>query len=85
MNKFQTTLILVTHDQNEAMTFTEIIIVKDSGQTVQSGTSKKLFERPRILFVAYLLGTHAMNMYQCSIENNELVLGSYKLKKSIPI
>ncbi len=51
----------------------------------ESGTSKKLFERPRILFVAYLLGTHAMNMYQCSIENNELVLGSYKLKKSIPI
>ena len=59
-SKFQTTLILVTHDQNEAMTFTEIIIVKDSGQTVQSGVCQQscpFFSRSFtqfLLFRAYL-------------------------------
>jgi len=79
-SKYQTTLIYVTHDQNEAMTFAEKVIVMDSGRIVQSGTSKELFERPRTSFVAYFIGTPAMNMYSCSIENIELVLGSSKIK-----
>jgi len=79
-SKYKTTLIYVTHDQNEAMTFAEKIIVMDAGQIVQSGAPQELFERPSTSFVAYFIGTPAMNIYRCSIENNELVLGRWKLK-----
>ena len=79
-SKYKTTLIYVTHDQNEAMTFAENIIVMDSGQIVQSGAPQELFERPSTSFVAYFIGTPAMNIYRCSIDNNELVLGRCKLK-----
>ena len=79
-SKYKTTLIYVTHDQNEAMTFAEKIIVMDSGQIVQSGSPKELFERPSTSFVAYFIGTPAMNIYRCSINNNDLVLGRCKLK-----
>jgi len=79
-SKYKTTLIYVTHDQNEAMTFAEKIIVMDSGQIVQSGSPKELFEKPSTSFVAYFIGTPAMNIYRCSIDNNELVLGHCKLK-----
>ena len=79
-SKYKTTLIYVTHDQNEAMTFAEKIIVMDSGQIVQSGAPQELFERPSTSFVAYFIGTPAMNIYRCSIDNNELVLGRCKLK-----
>jgi len=79
-SKYKTTLIYVTHDQNEAMTFAENIIVMDSGKIVQSGAPQELFERPSTSFVAYFIGTPAMNIYRCSIDNNELVLGRCKLK-----
>jgi len=79
-SKYKTTLIYVTHDQNEAMTFAEKIIVMDSGQIVQSGAPQELFERPSTSFVAYFIGTPAMNIYRCSIDNNELVFGRCKLK-----
>ena len=79
-SKYKTTLIYVTHDQNEAMTFAEKIIVMDSGQIVQSGAPQELFERPSTSFVAYFIGTPAMNIFRCSIDNNELVLGRCKLK-----
>ena len=79
-SKYKTTLIYVTHDQNEAMTFAEKIIVMDSGQIVQRGSSKELFESPSTTFVAYFIGSPAMNIFNCSIENNELILGRFKLK-----
>ena len=77
-SKYKTTLIYVTHDQNEAMTFAEKIIVMDSGQIVQRGSSKELFESPSTTFVAYFIGSPAMNIFNCSIENNELILGRFK-------
>ena len=44
--KYQSTLIYVTHDQNEAMTFAENIIVMDEGEIVQVGSPAELFDRP---------------------------------------
>jgi len=79
-SKYKTTLIYVTHDQNEAMTFAEKIMVMDSGEIVQSGSPKELFEKPSTTFVAYFIGAPAMNIFECSIQNNELILGGQKLK-----
>jgi glycerol transport system ATP-binding protein len=54
--KYRSTLIYVTHDQNEAMTFAENIIVMDAGKIVQVGSPAELFDRPKTTFVGYFIG-----------------------------
>ena len=65
--KYQSTLIYVTHDQNEAMTFAENIIVMDEGEIVQVGSPAELFDRPKTTFVGYFIGAPAMNLFECSV------------------
>ena len=62
--EFKTTLVYVTHDQNEAMTFADNIIVMSDGEVVQAGTPKELFERPNTTFVGYFIGSPAMNLFE---------------------
>ena len=64
---YKSTLIYVTHDQNEAMTFAHNIIVMDEGEIVQVGTPQELFERPMTTFVGYFIGAPAMNMFDAAI------------------
>ncbi len=52
--KYKLTLIYVTHDQNEAMTFAEQIVVMDKGKIVQVGTPRDLFEKPETTFCGVL-------------------------------
>src|SRR5210317_1715899 len=74
--EFKTTLVYVTHDQNEAMTFADNIIVMSEGEVVQAGTPKELFERPNTTFVGYFIGSPAMNLYECQADNtNQVSLG----------
>tara|TARA_B100001059_G_scaffold169154_1_gene168976 strand:- start:258 stop:1331 length:1074 start_codon:yes stop_codon:yes gene_type:complete len=70
---YNSTLIYVTHDQNEAMTFAENILVMDHGKIVQVGTPLELFERPKTTFVGYFIGSPAMNMLQAEIKGKNLV------------
>ena len=75
--KYKTTLIYVTHDQNEAMTFADNIIVMDEGEVVQAGSPKDLFEKPQTTFVGYFIGSPAMNLYECKADNsNQVFVGS---------
>ena len=68
--KYKTTLIYVTHDQNEAMTFAENIIVMDQGEIVQVGLPKDLFERPKTTFVGYFIGSPAMNIFDTTVSSD---------------
>jgi glycerol transport system ATP-binding protein len=61
-------LIYVTHDQHEAMTLADRVIVMDDGAIVQSGTPQELFERPMHRFVGYFIGTPGMNFLDCIVE-----------------
>ena len=61
--QLKNTMIYVTHDQNEAMTFAENIIVMDAGSIVQVGSPSELFERPKTTFVGYFIGAPAMNFF----------------------
>ena len=70
---YKSTLIYVTHDQNEAMTFAENIVVMDQGRIVQIGKPKDLFERPRTTFVGYFIGAPAMNMFEARVTGNNVV------------
>ena len=71
--KYQSTLIYVTHDQNEALTFAEIIILIDQGSIVQAGTPPELFDRLKTTFVGYFIGAPAMNLFACSAANNTTI------------
>lgn len=70
---YKSTLIYVTHDQNEAMTFAQNIMVMDHGSIVQMGTAQELFERPRTTFVGYFIGSPAMNMVDARISGKNSV------------
>ena len=71
--KYKSTLIYVTHDQNEAMTFAENIIVMDDGEIVQVGSPAELFDRPKTTFVGYFIGAPAMNFLGCKAINSNTI------------
>ncbi|MCG8642786.1 MAG: ABC transporter ATP-binding protein [Desulfobacterales bacterium] len=65
------TLIYVTHDQVEALTFAEKVIVMYEGGIVQIGTPQELFENPSHKFVGYFIGSPGMNFLPCKIDGNK--------------
>ena len=64
-----TTMIYVTHDQVEAMTLAERIVVLNAGMIEQVGTPMELYLHPDNLFVARFIGSPAMNVVACTIGN----------------
>ena len=73
-----TTFIYVTHDQTEAMTLGDRIVIMKDGEVQQIGTPQEVFNHPRNLFVATFIGTPQMNLF----ENAKLVKedGKYAVK-----
>src|SRR6201995_2632052 len=55
------TMIYVTHDQTEALTFADTVVVMHDGRVVQSGTPAELFDKPAHTFVGYFIGSPRMN------------------------
>ncbi|MEW6187167.1 MAG: ABC transporter ATP-binding protein [Thermodesulfobacteriota bacterium] len=64
------TLLYVTHDQVEALTFADRVMVMFEGEIVQIGTPEDLFENPEHAFVGYFIGSPGMNFLPCTIEGN---------------
>ena len=64
-----TTMIYVTHDQVEAMTLADRIVVLNAGLVEQVGSPMELYLHPDNLFVARFMGSPAMNIVPCVIEN----------------
>ncbi len=60
-HELKLTLIYVTHDQVEALTFAQQVVVMTRGRAVQIGTASELFERPRHTFVGNFIGSPGMN------------------------
>src|SRR5216684_8256441 len=69
-----TTMIYVTHDQIEAMTLADRIVLLRDGVIEQEGAPLDLFERPATRFVAGFLGSPKMNFLPATIENGEVIL-----------
>ncbi|WP_371157192.1 ABC transporter ATP-binding protein [Jannaschia sp. 2305UL9-9] len=66
-HEFGHTMIYVTHDQTEALTFADKVVVMYDGRVVQIGTPQELFERPAHTFVGYFIGSPGMNVIPADV------------------
>lgn len=73
------TTIFVTHDQEEAMSISDYIIVMKAGVIQQVGRPQDVYDQPENLFVARFLGTPAINVFEGNIENGWLWIGEDKV------
>ena len=69
--KVETTIVYVTHDQVEAMTLADRIVIMKDGIIEQIGTPLDLFETPATKFVATFIGSPSMNMISSIVENDQ--------------
>ena len=69
----RSTMIYVTHDQTEAMTLADRIVVLDDGKIIQVGTPRQLYKNPANLFVAQFIGSPKMNIINCNRLTNSFL------------
>jgi multiple sugar transport system ATP-binding protein len=77
--RLKTTTIYVTHDQIEAMTMADKIVVMNAGNVEQFGAPLELYDRPANLFVAGFIGSPAMNLIHGRVEAGSFHAGSVTL------
>lgn len=77
--RFAHTMIYVTHDQTEALTFADQVIVMYEGAVVQIGTPQQLFETPEHTFVGKFIGSPGMNVLPCEVDGSEAVFAGTKI------
>src|SRR5215212_9367745 len=73
------TMIYVTHDQTEALTFADTVVVMQDGLVVQSGTPQDLFEKPAHTFVGYFIGSPGMNIVPAEVKGREARIGGHTI------
>lgn len=71
-DRLKLTLIYVTHDQVEALTFADQVMVMYEGELVQVGTPQELFDDPNHKFVGYFIGSPGMNFLPCRLDGDAL-------------
>jgi glycerol transport system ATP-binding protein len=67
-HELKLSLIYVTHDQIEALTFADQVVVMTEGEVVQTGSAQALFEAPEHTFVGYFIGNPGMNLLPCRVD-----------------
>jgi len=83
--KINRTMIYVTHDQTEALTFADQVVVMHEGQVVQTGTPVELFEKPKHTFVGHFIGSPGMNIVPCQLDNGSAAIDGVKVSVSSQI
>jgi glycerol transport system ATP-binding protein len=73
------TMIYVTHDQTEALTFADTVVVMHDGRVVQSGTPAELFDKPAHTFVGYFIGSPGMNIISAVVRGREARIDGHTL------
>ena len=85
-SRIDTTFIYVTHDQTEAMTLGDRIVIMKDGEVQQIGTPSQLFNEPVNIFVATFIGMPAMNLFDGTLnkigDNYEVVIDGYTVPLS---
>lgn len=78
-HELKLTLIYVTHDQVEALTFAEEVVVMTRGRAVQVGSADALFERPAHTFVGHFIGSPGMNFLRATGTGEQLMVHGQRL------
>ena len=76
--KIAVTMIYVTHDQTEALTFADQVVVMQEGVIVQIGTPVELFDRPKHTFVGHFIGSPGMNILPGDLRKGKVYLKGTK-------
>ncbi|MFL6623899.1 MAG: ABC transporter ATP-binding protein [Sulfurifustaceae bacterium] len=77
--EFKLTLIYVTHDQTEALTFADQVVVMYEGRIVQCGTPQELFEAPAHAFVGHFVGSPGMNFLPCTLDGEAGIVNGTRI------
>jgi len=72
-------MVYVTHDQTEALTFADRVVVMNEGRAVQIGTPAELFERPEHTFVGYFIGSPGMNLLPATVNGARAQVGGHEV------
>jgi glycerol transport system ATP-binding protein len=80
--RIKRTMIYVTHDQTEALTFADQVVVMNDGEVVQTGTPIELFEKPRHTFVGHFIGSPGMNFLPCEVKGGVASVGGIQVSAS---
>jgi glycerol transport system ATP-binding protein len=78
-HELKLTLIYVTHDQVEALTFADQVVVMTRGKVVQVGTPEALFDRPAHTFVGHFIGSPGMNFLPVTVRGDVLEIAGAHL------
>ncbi len=78
-HEFGHTMIYVTHDQTEALSFADKVVVMYDGRVVQMGTPQDLFETPEHTFVGYFIGSPGMNVLDAQVSGDRAVLAGNEI------
>jgi glycerol transport system ATP-binding protein len=81
----RTTMVYVTHDQTEALTFADKVVVMYDGEIVQVGSPADLFNRPQHTFVGHFIGSPGMNIMPARVDGATVRLGEHSVQlASVP-
>jgi glycerol transport system ATP-binding protein len=83
--EFGHTMIYVTHDQTEALTFADTVVVMHEGRVVQTGTPEDLFETPAHTFVGYFIGSPGMNLFPAEVQGDRARLAIPGMAAEVPL
>jgi len=81
-SKLGVTMIYVTHDQYEALTFAEKVAVMRDGQVIQADGPEDLYDNPQSPFIGYFVGTPGMNLLDCAVQGGKLLFHDFHLDLS---
>ena len=83
--RLRTTFIMVTHDQQEALTVSDRVAVMNKGKVAQCGPVREVFDRPATRFVADFLGTeNFIEAERCGERQVRTILGTWNLSQDVP-
>jgi glycerol transport system ATP-binding protein len=78
-HELKLSLIYVTHDQIEALTFADQVVVMTQGEVVQTGSAQDLFEQPQHTFVGYFIGNPGMNLLPAQVQGSNVLVAGQQL------
>ncbi|MBW1659705.1 MAG: ABC transporter ATP-binding protein [Deltaproteobacteria bacterium] len=82
--QLKVTTVYVTHDQREAMSLADRIILMRDGRIEQQAPPDEIYRRPANVFAAYFIGSPGMNLFPVTLEDRDLLLGKESRRLPIP-